>query len=430
MRTIVLMGVALMICVSGWAQPLIDYVNAPDDSFDWQFVREETVPGANVIHLSVTSQTWQDIVWTHRVQVLVPDTCTDTSVALMIITGGTPNTEHLTLLSSAATMIAAPIVILGDIPNQPLFDGLREDALIALTFSKYLETGEEDWPLLFPMTKAAVKTMDALEAWSAETWETPISKWVTTGASKRGWTTWFTGAVGGERLAGIIPMVYDNLDLAAQMRHQIEAWGDYSAQIHDYTERGLQGLLTTEEGARLSEIVDPFSLRDEIDVPKMIVTGTNDEYWPLDAANLYWDELVGPKYILYVPNSGHGLQDIVRVIYAEVGFFTICAGRAPAPQPTWEFEDAGYLRLQINPGETPVVKQVSAWTAHSPTRDFRGAQWKQDDTVERDGGYMARALHPEDGYTALFGEIIYDINGRDFPVSTNVRIIGPGGEVQ
>jgi len=418
-------GVTLMLTPVAWAQPVLDYVNAPDDSFAWEVVKQDPMAGGTLTELKVTSQTWQGITWTHRVNLVLPDGCTNPSVALMAITGGSPGGKELVLLSSAAQMLSAPVVVLGDIPNQPLFDGLREDALIAYTFAKYMETGDETWPLLFPMTKAAVRTMDAVEAYTAEAWEQPITRWITTGASKRGWTTWFTGVVVPDRLDGIVPMVYDNLDLGAQMRHQIEAWGEYSEEINDYTERGLQDLLQTPEGARLSAMVDPYSLRERADMPKLIITGSNDAYWPLDAANLYWDDLPDPKYILYVPNAGHGLPDINRVIDAQVGFFKACTGRIPLPKLSWDFEDGGYLKLTIDPGDELPVLRVNEWTGHTPTRDFRGSEWRMSEAIEHNGTYIARALYPEDGHTALFAEIVYDADGREFPLSTNVRIIGP-----
>jgi len=420
-----LIAMGLLIAGGAWAQPIVDYVTAPDDSYAWQVEREETVGQTTVTHLEVTSQTWRGITWTHRVQLIVPDGMQHPETALMLITGGSPGQRELAMLSTAAIMLSAPVVILGDIPNQPLFDDLREDALISYTFSQYLESGEADWPLLFPMTKAAVRTMDAIEEHTAQDWESRVGSFVVTGASKRGWTTWWTAAVAPERLRGIVPMVYDNLNLPAQMRHQLEAWGDYSHMIEEYTERGLPDLVHMGVGRRLAAMVDPYSMREHARMPKLIITGTNDAYWPLDAANLYWDETPAPKYILYVPNSGHGLEDMLRVINAQVGFFLACTGRGPLPAPTWRFEDTGYLKLTIDPGDEPSVVRVNEWKARSPSRDFREAEWAVQEALEHRGGYIARALHPDEGYTALFGEVIYDADGREFPLSTNVRIIGP-----
>jgi PhoPQ-activated pathogenicity-related protein len=426
-RLVAMMGVALALGTYAWAQPVLDYVNAPDDSFAWEVVKQEPMTGGMLTELKVTSQVWQGITWTHRVNVFLPDGCSDPGTALMMITGGSPGGSELVLLSSAGVMLSAPVVILGDIPNQPLFDNLREDALIAYTFMKYVETGDETWPLLFPMTKAAVRTMDAVEAWTADAWERPIERWVATGASKRGWTTWFTGVTVPERLEGIVPMVYDNLDLAAQMRLQVESFDGYSEEINDYTELGLQELLQTPEGAQLATMADPYALRDRATMPKLIINGSNDPYWPLEATNLYWDELPEPKYLLYVPNAGHGLPDIERVINAEVGFFKAATGRIPLPEPAWEFDYGSYLKLMVDPGEELPVLRVNQWTAHADTRDFRGSEWRMREALQSGEGYIARARYPLTGYTALFAEIVYEADGREFPLSTNVRIIGPRG---
>ncbi len=420
-RMILVVMLGLM-ATGAWAQTIRDYVDRPDDTYDWGIIGDDSLPsGATLTNLKVTSQTWEGIVWTHRVQIIVPKKLVAPETALMLITGGTAGRDELLLLDTIAAGVGAPMVVLGDIPNQPLFDDLHEDALIAYTFAKYLETGDPDWPLLFPMAKAAVKTMDAVEEFTRAEWDTPITTWVTTGASKRGWTTWFTGAVAGDRLLGIAPMVYDNLNLPAQMKHQVEAWGDYSHMIHDYTDRGLPDLLSTSVGIELSGIVDPYTQRDAITMPKLTITGTNDPYWPLDAANLYFDGMRGPNYILYVPNSGHGLDDILRVVNAQIGFFLACTGRAPLPDPSWRFEMGRYLKLHIKPGAEPMA--VTQWTARSDTRDFRDATWVQEPAIERDGQYLCRLLRPETGYAAIFGEIAYDVEGRPAPISTNVRII-------
>ncbi len=410
-----------------FAQPVFDYVNRPDDAYGWEVTGERTLSsGVTVMEMKLTSQVWQGIEWRHRVQVLTPAEMAYPETALLLITGGTAGAEELSMLGTMAGMISAPVIVLGDIPNQPLFDDLNEDALIAFTFQKALETGETDWPLLFPMTKAAVKAMDAVEEYTREEWAEPVRSFFVTGASKRGWTTWFTAVVAAERIAGIAPMVYDNLNLAAQMALHLEAWGEYSEQINDYTELGLPELLASGKGDVLAGMVDPYTYQARATMPKLIVTATNDRYWPLDAAKLYFGELPEPKYILYVPNCGHSLGDYARVIMAQAGFFAACPGRAQLPKLVWRYEQGRHLKLHVSSDVAPV--KVRQWTAAAPTRDFREAEWIMRELRARNGEYTARLAYPEAGCGAMFVEVIYEVEGRQMPLSSNVVIVGARGD--
>jgi hypothetical protein len=58
-----------------------------------------------------------------------------------------------------------------------------EDALIFKTLSNYLIDHDFSWPLLFPMTKSAVKAMDVIQEFSQEQVSKDITGFVVAGAS-------------------------------------------------------------------------------------------------------------------------------------------------------------------------------------------------------------------------------------------------------
>jgi pimeloyl-ACP methyl ester carboxylesterase len=90
-------------------------------------------------------------------------------------------------------------------------DGLVEDGLIAHTFVEFAKTGDVTWPLLVPMVKSVVAGMTAAQAAAADRWGIEVDGFVTTGASKRGWTTWLSAAID-ERVKGLVlvdPAIYE-----------------------------------------------------------------------------------------------------------------------------------------------------------------------------------------------------------------------------
>jgi PhoPQ-activated pathogenicity-related protein len=404
------------------AQPVLDYVNKPDTSFQWKLVSQQTAPtGMRTAELEMVSQTWQGIQWRHRILLCRPPEAKSTDTFLLFITGDYNPSEAAMLTNVVSSALKAPIAVLFDIPNQPLYDGRREDALIAYTFVKYLETGDKTWPLLFPMTKAAVRAMDAVQQFAKSAWNLNVSGFVVTGASKRGWTTWFTGAVD-NRVKGIAPMVYNNLNLPEQMRLQVQSFGTYSEQISDYTVLNLPQMLNTKEGAALAAIVDPYTLRSRIKMPKLLINGTNDRYWPLDAASKYFPQLVGPKYLLYAPNSGHGLEDRQRVLEALSAFYWSCAAGEPFPTLNWRFEPYGKGQVRLVVRSNPAPADVSVWVASSPSRDFREAKWERRAATRKGDAFTYLIDIPKTGYTAAFGEASYSWSGGSFRLSTDVRI--------
>jgi PhoPQ-activated pathogenicity-related protein len=415
---------------------LRDYVARPDTSYRWEKRREGTVLTATYAELRLTSQTWRGTAWKHQLYVIKPvSAAPGTNKAFLFIGGGSWKPEldaagndaklprEADLLALVAEQVKTPVAILLQVPHQPLFDGKTEDAIIAHTFQEYMKSRDPEWPLLLPMVKSAARAMDAIQEFSKQEWSLDIESFTVSGGSKRGWTTWLTGAVD-RRAVAIAPIVIDVLNMGPQMRHQVDTWGEPSAMIQDYTRLGLDKMFDTPNGRNLLRIVDPYSYRELLTQPKLIILGTNDPYWPLDACNLYWDSLPGQKHLLYVPNNGHGVRDVPRLVGSLSALHQQAVTGRPLPKMSWDFEkQADGIVLRVK-SETP-PRRVSAWTTAAMTRDFRQSQWKSG-SAEKDGDtYVCRLPLPADGYAALFGELEFNgPNDVPFYLSTNVRIVG------
>jgi PhoPQ-activated pathogenicity-related protein len=393
------------------------YLKKPEPAYAWKRVAD--VQGMQKVHF--TSQTWQGIKWEHDIIIATPPKCLAKGAAILFITGGQPGADDLLLLKTVTAQSGLPVAVLFDIPNQPIW-GMSEDDLIAHTFEKFLDTGDATWPLLFPMAKSAIKAMDVIQAFTKGS-ENPISKFVVTGASKRGWTTWFVGAAQDKRVKGIAPLVIDNLNVAAQMKHQMDSWGKYSEEIEEYTKRGLQAKLSTPAGQRLARMVDPYSYRQNIKVPTMIVNGGNDRYWTVDALSLYWNDLKQPKWSIVVPNAGHDLGDRQWALKGVTAFARSCFGVMKMPTFDAHFgEDSAWLA-----NVKPPARTMRIWSCESDSLDFRDSKWSPIAEMTASGeapslgGPMARFVRSSKNQ-AVFTEAQFEIGGLKFSLTTPVKV--------
>jgi PhoPQ-activated pathogenicity-related protein len=325
-----------------------------------------------------------------------------------------------------AETMRAPIAVLGQVPFQPMYDR-REDALIAYTFDHYLASGEADWPLLLPMVKSAVRAMDAIQQFAAERWQMPVASFTVAGASKRGWTSWLTAAVD-PRVSSVAPIAIDMLNLPAQIELQRATFGALSTQVQDYVDIDLPGRIATERGRSLMAMVDPYQYLADLTPPKLILLGTNDPYWPLDALKLYWHGLPEPKRVLYVPNQGHDVGDLDRLIGGLSALHRYSARGDHLPAVTWTYA-AKTKRLGVDVQSNRKPGRVLAWTATSATRDFREARWTSHYCKRRDGKFACSVARPSRGFVAMYAELWFEDPGYPrFPLSTVVCIAGePGG---
>lgn len=414
--------------------PLADYVAARDDSYRWVKRTEGSVLTCKYVELTLTSQTWKGIAWKHQLFLVKPaQVDPNAKHALLLIGGGNwrdeladPKTQirlpgEAQVLALVAEQMKMPVAILLHVPQQPIFDGKREDQIISHTFREFLKTGDDEWPLLAPMVKSAVRAMDATEDAAKKEWGLDVKTFTITGASKRGWTTWLTGAVD-SRAVAIAPMVIDMLNMAEHTRLQKTSFdGQSSEQIDDY--KGLDEQINTPRGLALRKIVDPWEYRERLTQPKLVILGTNDRYWPLDACNLYWNDLEGEKYLIYVPNNGHGLPDRSRIVAGLSALNRRIVTGKPLPKLAWDFKE-GSASLQLQIASDAEFSRVRLWSATSLKRDFREAKWTSSDAGSTKKQIELPLPRPDEGLAAYFGELVFH-EGQDdeFSLSTNVRIV-------
>ena len=405
------------------ADPLERYVAAPDNAYQWKLRTREDTNGFTTASVSMTSQTWRTSTWTHAIQIVRPNKMRHPEIAFLFVTGDGSGKSYIPMLAKVASEGGAIAALVTRVPNQPLYGGKKEDALIAYTFLQYMKTGDDTWPALLPMVKSAVRAMDTVQAYAKQEHQENIEKFVVAGASKRGWTTWLTGAVD-PRVTAIAPMVIDMLNMKPQMQWQKKFYGKPSEQVSDYTELNLVDRMDEPRMVELRGFVDPYSYRNRYTMPKLILLGTNDRYWTVDALRHYWDDLPGEKLVFQTPNADHDLSGGLQAMDTLAAFFQMVADKEPLPKVEWKLTagDKPHLHLKVNRS----AKAIRLWTADSDDRDFRDARWASKNLEVKPGSAIAdtRIEKPAGGYRAFMGEVILTNRlGHEYKLSTQVQVV-------
>ena len=411
---------------------LQDYLNNKDKSFSYEVLASYNLYQVQAYKLLLTSQDWHNITWKHTLTVLVPDE-NNYDGAMLFITGGKNedgepvvrggDDNFIDIMSKLAKKNKAIVAIIWQVPNQPLFDDLTEDALISFTLHNFKNDGDYTWPLLFPMVKSAIRAMDAIQDFSTENLNHEISRFIVTGASKRGWTTWLTGA-NDPRVEAIAPMVIDVLNMPVSLDYQVKVWQDYSIQIEDYVNLGIPQDVHTENGNEITTMIDPYSYRNKLTMPKLIFIGTNDEYWPVDAIKNYLNDIPGENYIHYEPNAGHDLDGGENSLLALSAFFGRTLNGGQYPICNWDITQNGNLlslSVETSPEE---LKAVKLWSTSSSDRDFRDEVWSSKDiNLSGNKNIDVQVYLPESGFLAFYLDLTYpDPNGGEYTKSTRMFV--------
>ena len=418
------------------------YVAAPDSSFSWKVLRDLPAEGVTATLVEMTSQRWlterevERPLWTHWITIVRPEKVTS-DAALLFITGGSlerqPPARPSAWLVDAARNTGTFVAELRLVPNQPVVfmdDPTRkprvEDDFIAYTWDKYLRTGDEKWPARLPMTKSAVRAMDAVSAFAASLagGNQKVARFVVSGASKRGWTAWTTAAVD-RRVIAVAPAVIDMLNVEPSFVHHWRTYGAWSDAVNDYVEHGIMDWMGTREFRALMRIEEPYEYRDRLTMPKLMVNAAGDQFFLPDSSQFYFNDLRGEKHVRYVPNTSHSLDksDALETLLA---FYAAIVSGTPRPDVAWSFERDGSIKVVTK--QQP--KQVELWQATNPSaRNFRldvlGAAYTSTRlTPSGPNTWVGRVPPPAAGWTAFFVEMTFPTAGKyPLKVTSGVRIL-------
>ena len=212
---------------------LHSYLNNGDSTYVWVIKDSLMYDEGTIFQVLLTSQQWREHTWAHQLNVMVPKEVVHDGALLFIISGrmqkdnpkepewhDLATDDQIQSIAQMAVKNKAVAALLRQVPNQPLYDGLTEDELISYTLHQFQQDGDYSWPLLFPMVKSAVRGMDAVQEIVTGRSAQPVGRFVVSGLSKRGWTTWLTASQD-DRVEALATMVIDILNMPVNLHSQV-----------------------------------------------------------------------------------------------------------------------------------------------------------------------------------------------------------------
>ncbi|KAJ8037677.1 Autocrine proliferation repressor protein A [Holothuria leucospilota] len=420
-----------------------DYIARPDPSYTYRVLSESTrrVEGEFTAYvLNMTSQTWltakdsSQPLWWHFLYIIIPDVIYYDDTGFLFITGGSNKNYNAPdpLLDDEVMLVTKAIVqtglvgaVIRQVPNQPIMFpndprnlSRYEDDIIAYTWRHFIEghRDEPDWLLRFPMTKAAVRAMDTITEFANK----KIDKYFIAGESKRGWTTWTTGAMD-KRVIGIIPIVLDCLNFRENLHHHYRSLGGWTLEFESYWSEKICQYLDDPNLDDLEALVDPYAYRDRLIMPKYVVTAGGDEFFLPDDSHYWYSDMMGPTYLRIHANAEHTfVYHNLDLMEEMASFMMTVKEKIPLPQLSWDrYENQTHGIIRFTTDLTPLsILAYQATTLTAERRDFRLVRAKAINSTEpvlqpvlykpfhptnpKKGVYIAEVLKPVLGWTCFF----------------------------
>ncbi len=370
------------------------------------------VEGRQVRYLAVEFPgiRWKGKRWSHRAWIFYSEGC-DSELGAVVAGGPGPAGFKRFAVEFGARAVAetcVPVLMLFDVPNGQF--GLEETELMAFSMSKALETGDLTWHLVYPMAFAYSRAM---------TLESPLvpshpSRFVLSGGSKRGLTTWIVAAYD-DRVAAIAPRSYNGANLTALLRSHYQAYGMPIGSLAVMEAYGVLDQVNRSANVDdLLEVYDPVKHFDELSIPIMVIFGTADQLSPPAVEWTYASYYHGPLWFEIVPNATHtGLHSTERAAAAWRAFLAHVTGAAELPEVNVHVSHStgGSAWVLAEVTCRCEILGVTAWTATSESlAGLVTAGWSPIRMTLEEGVWRA-SIPVTEAYAGVFVEVRFSSGG-------------------
>lgn len=364
---------------------------------DYSLLEKKQLPGVMLQRYNLNSQAWspQGVVsperWQNGVDIYIPDSAREKN-ALVVINNGSNNNgsgspvaptnfseEELSRIAVATRTV---VIAVSNVPNQVLsYQGvatpLAEDYSVAYTWKLFMGDTQkyQDASLHIPM---AVSVSQAFRLAKKELAQQNITKFMVTGASKRGWAAWLT-ALSDPDVDAVIPIAFDLLDTQKSLEHMYQSYGkNWPVAFYPYYKQGIDQQIDTDKFASLMTLEDPLTylntdMGDRLKIDKYIINASGDDFYVPDNSHFYYGRLPGHNSLRVVPNSTHyGILSVAE--QSLITFVNRFQEKQKRPEITEKVQNSGDGKkvLAVSFSEKP--EAVLQWTARNPAaRDFRYA---------------------------------------------------------
>ncbi len=374
--------------------------------------------GSEIIYVRVEFEgiEWKGKLWKHHATILYSPKCNSRLGAVIAGGYGPKGFKHFAkeFGIKAVAETCVPVLILQDVPNEQF--GLKETELMAYTIAKALETGDPSWHLVYPMAFAYSRAM-TLESILVPSHP---DRFVLSGGSKRGYTTWIVAAHD-DRVAAIAPRSFNGANLTALNETHYRVYGKpvgSLAVVHEALSRvnsreGLKGML---------RIYDPVSYFDELSVPVMVIFGTDDQLSPPGAEQSYAPYYKGPLWFEIVANATHtGLHSSDRAAAAWRAFLAYVSGKSHLPEvdvSVRKVEKGLEVRSRVSSCAGCRILGVLTWYSNvDRLEDLVWNPW-QSVNMKPEEGYWEATIPVKSKYVGIYVEVRFESGGIEGFISS------------